>query len=65
MKIILNDTPMDFSGESLTDLITSLDKQSDGLAIAINEHIVPKHQWPETLLAEHVRVSIFDTIAGG
>jgi sulfur carrier protein len=65
MKIMLNDEEYDFTGETLIDLITTLNKPVKGLAVAINRTIVPKHSWPETVITERAEVMIFEIIAGG
>ncbi len=65
MKIILNDKPHEFSGETLQDLLTQLDKGEQGIAIAINQQVVPKSLWRKTELNEQSQVFIFESIAGG
>ncbi len=65
MKILLNDEEYEFTGETLTDLLNTLNKPVQGLAVAINKTIVPKHVWPETVITECTEVMIFEIIAGG
>ncbi|QUX91994.1 thiamine biosynthesis protein ThiS [Marinomonas sp. A3A] len=65
MKIVLNDALYEFAGETLKDLLTQLDKSEQGIAIAINQQVVPKSLWRSTELNELSQVFIFESIAGG
>ncbi|UTV97825.1 sulfur carrier protein ThiS [Marinomonas rhizomae] len=65
MKIMLNDTVHEFVGETLEDLLTQLGKTEQGIAIAINQQVVPKSLWRSTELNEQSQVFIFESIAGG
>lgn len=65
MKIMVNDAPHEFSGETLQDLLVHLDKCEQGIAIAINQQVVPKSLWRTTELNEQSQVFIFESIAGG
>lgn len=65
MKIVLNDALYEFAGETLKDLLTQLDKSEQGIAIAINQQVVPKSLWGSTKLDEQSQVFIFESIAGG
>lgn len=65
MKIMLNDAPCDFLGNTLLDLLRHLGKRELGIAIAINQQVVPKSLWASTELNEQSQVFIFESIAGG
>ncbi|MGO2354550.1 MAG: sulfur carrier protein ThiS [Marinomonas foliarum] len=65
MKIMLNDASHEFVGETLQDLLTQLGKSEQGIAIAINQQVVPKSLWSSTELNEQSQVFIFESIAGG
>ncbi|MBJ7537740.1 sulfur carrier protein ThiS [Marinomonas transparens] len=65
MNIILNDEAFHFAGGTLLDLLAVLGKPIEGVAIAINQSIVPKSIWAETLLETDAQVFIFESIAGG
>ena len=65
MKIMLNDAPHEFAGKTLQDLLIQLDKGEQGIAIAINQQVVPKSLWSSTELNEQSQVFIFESIAGG
>lgn len=65
MNIMLNDAPFDFFGETLKDLLDSLGKETKGIAVAIDQQVVPKSLWSNTELNEQSQVFIFESIAGG
>lgn len=65
MKIMLNDASHEFVGGTLEDLLTQLGKSEQGIAIAINQQVVPKSLWSSTELNEQSQVFIFESIAGG
>ncbi|RBP80610.1 sulfur carrier protein ThiS [Marinomonas rhizomae] len=65
MNIVLNDMSYEFSGGTLQDLLAHLDKNEQGIAIAINQQVVPKSLWRTTELNEQSQVFIFESIAGG
>tara|TARA_R110001599_G_scaffold6656_10_gene33011 strand:- start:86060 stop:86248 length:189 start_codon:yes stop_codon:yes gene_type:complete len=62
---MLNDAPFDFFGETLKDLLDSLGKETKGIAVAIDQQVVPKSLWSNTELNEQSQVFIFESIAGG
>tara|TARA_R110000744_G_scaffold85724_2_gene167505 strand:+ start:1033 stop:1221 length:189 start_codon:yes stop_codon:yes gene_type:complete len=62
---MLNDAAFDFSGETLKDLLDSLGKETKGIAVAIDQQVVPKSLWSNTELNEQSQVFIFESIAGG
>jgi sulfur carrier protein len=64
-KIKLNDSSFQFSGESIGDLLDHLQSNKDGIALAVNQEVVPKSQWSKTLLRQGDNVLIFESIAGG
>jgi sulfur carrier protein len=49
----------------LKDLLLELKKEEQGIAIAIDQQVVPKSQWQSTQLNEYSQVFIFESIAGG
>jgi sulfur carrier protein len=65
MKIVLNEESYEFVGNTLEDLLLELEKSQQGIAIAINQQVVPKSLWRTTKLNEQSQVFIFESIAGG
>lgn len=66
MKIFINGEAHEFSGSlTLRQLLAALDYEVVGLAIAINQTIVPSSDWETSLLQPGDRVALFRAIAGG
>ncbi|WP_394179528.1 sulfur carrier protein ThiS [Marinomonas posidonica] len=65
MKIYLNDKPFEFDGRYVQDLIDTLKKESNGVAVAIDQNIIPRSAWATTDVLASCRVFIFESIAGG
>jgi len=65
MKLLVNDMPHEFLGETLEDLLLELGKNQQGIAVSIDLQVVPKSMWASTVLSERSQVFIFESIAGG
>ncbi|MCM2681081.1 sulfur carrier protein ThiS [Echinimonas agarilytica] len=52
-------------GASATDVLTQLESLQTGVAIAINQTIIPQNEWPTKSLSEGDHVALFRAIAGG
>ncbi|MGF1693299.1 sulfur carrier protein ThiS [Photobacterium kagoshimensis] len=66
IQVSVNDKPMTCpSALSLSALLVLLDMPLQATAVAVNEDIVPRHQWDSTLLSSGDRIALFQAIAGG
>ena len=67
MRIHLNDTPSDFvAGTTLADLAHDLGLAARrGVAVAVNDAVVPRAAWPAIPLAEGDRVLVIQATQGG
>jgi len=65
ITLYVNDSLLSFSGKTLEDLLAQLKKPSQGIAVAIDQSVVPKSLWATTLLEGGMKVFIFESIAGG
>lgn len=65
MEIHVNGEPFLFSGSVLADLLRELKRDTDGIAIAIDQQVVPRSQWQKRPMQEQDDVLIFESIAGG
>lgn len=65
MKLQINGQVQEFAITVLEELITALDKPEQGIAIAVNEQIIPRQQWASFTLSENDNISLFQAIAGG
>jgi sulfur carrier protein len=50
---------------ALDTLVTALSAAPSGVAAALNETVVPRAQWPKTLLREGDRVEVLTAVQGG
>ncbi|MGF1785456.1 sulfur carrier protein ThiS [Photobacterium swingsii] len=66
MQISVNDKPMSCSPMlNLSALLIQLEMPLQATAVAVNDDIVPRHQWDSTLLSSGDRIALFQAIAGG
>ncbi|WP_413741936.1 sulfur carrier protein ThiS [Sodalis sp. RH15] len=66
MKITLNERPIELSHRlSLAELLDQLKYSPEGAALAINQTIIPRSQWPRHLINEGDDILLFQAIAGG
>ncbi|MEG3626250.1 sulfur carrier protein ThiS [Streptomyces poriticola] len=52
-------------GTALDTLVGTLTEAPSGVAAALNETVVPRAQWPSTLLAQGDRVEVLTAVQGG
>ncbi len=66
MNILVNDEPHRFV-EPLTlyTLLNLLSLSATGSALAVNQVIIPRDNWPSHLLKDGDQVLLFQAIAGG
>jgi sulfur carrier protein len=66
MVIELNGAPHPIAeNQSVQDLIAELSLSNQALAVAVNREVVPRHLWPQKVLASQDRVDIVRAIGGG
>ncbi len=66
MQVWLNDQPIPcLAGISLSQLLAQLSQPVSGVALAVNDRIVPQNQWAHYLLQDNDSILLFQTIAGG
>ncbi|MEU5160382.1 sulfur carrier protein ThiS [Streptomyces sp. NPDC020875] len=53
------------SGTTLDALVATVAPAPSGVAAAVNEAVVPRGQWPGTLLGDGDRVEILTAVQGG
>ncbi|MFE3884114.1 sulfur carrier protein ThiS [Streptomyces lydicus] len=53
------------AGLPLDRLVATLSQAPAGVAAAVNETVVPRTQWPATLLADGDRVEVLTAVQGG
>lgn len=52
-------------GTALDTLVRTLTASPSGVAAALNETVVPRAQWPSTLLRQGDRVEVLTAVQGG
>lgn len=73
MNIILNQQPQHIdvsavdvnSAPTIADLISQLNQDKPGIAVAKNQAIIARSNWGQTPVIEGDRIDIFSVIAGG
>ncbi len=66
MRVTVNGRERDVSARAtVADLIAGLDLEQSGIAVACNEHVVPRSAYAEHELSQGDRVEIIKAVAGG
>ncbi|MRT06305.1 sulfur carrier protein ThiS [Ewingella americana] len=66
MKLIINDELHHFATPlTLLDLLKQLNHSQEGSALAVNQVIIPRHNWSSHMLADGDNILLFQAIAGG
>ncbi|MGW3625903.1 sulfur carrier protein ThiS [Streptomyces sp. NPDC000880] len=53
------------TGTTLDTLVADLTAAPSGVAAAVNEAVVPRSQWPGTLIGDGDRVEVLTAVQGG
>ncbi|MEJ5256551.1 MAG: sulfur carrier protein ThiS [Acidimicrobiales bacterium] len=66
MKIVLNGHPHEVpEGTTVAALVAGLARTPRGVAVALNEEVVPRSTWSETSLCAGDRVEVLGAAQGG
>ena len=65
MKLIINDEIKTVAVTTITSLLTALEQPEKGIAVAVNQAIIPRQNWDDFQLSENDQVTLFQAIAGG
>ena len=66
MRMTINGEPCDVpDGATIAELLGELDVRTDGLAVALNEDVVPRTEHAVRRLRDGDRVEIIVAVAGG
>ena len=66
MNVYVNRTPVAIAPEtSLAELLERQRIPADGTAVAVNNRVVPRAEWPTTHLEEEAKVTIIRAVCGG
>jgi len=66
MKIFINQEEISIDAEaSLESFLTNNNFNQNGIAVAINNNVIPKNKWDEYLLKENDQITLIRATAGG
>lgn len=66
MNIIVNEEPLQIDGpQSLNSLVEGLISDTRGMAIAINNSVIPRQLWKSKVLEENDKVLLIKATQGG
>lgn len=65
MKIIINSKETETTSQNLSELATELNLPAKGVAVAINNQLITRAEWPSTSLKENDNVVVVKAACGG
>ncbi|GAA3734259.1 sulfur carrier protein ThiS [Spinactinospora alkalitolerans] len=66
MHVIINGERRDMAPETTVEsVVRSLTDAASGVAVAVNDEVVPKTEWSRTAVAENDRVDVLTAVQGG
>ncbi len=66
MKLIVNGQPQEHSdGVTLAGVVAQLTAATSGVAVAVNDVVVPRGAWSTTSLADDDSVEVLTAVQGG
>ena len=66
MKLWLNGTPRELpDGCSVADALATIGAPGSGIAVAVDDDVVPRADWASWLLHEGARVEVLTAVQGG
>ncbi len=67
MKVFINHEPIEVSGseQSLQALLEREEMVKPGMAVAVDNKVVPRREWPHTQLHDGMRLTVIHAVCGG
>jgi len=67
MRILINEEPKDInSGKTVQELLHTLGYETaDGIALAINDAVIPRDQWENRTLQPNEQITLIQATQGG
>ncbi|WP_046470960.1 sulfur carrier protein ThiS [Allosalinactinospora lopnorensis] len=66
MDVIINGERRDMAPHTtVADVVRSLTEENSGIAVAVNDEVVPKAAWAGTTVTENDRVDVLTAVQGG
>lgn len=63
--IAVNGEPREFAVETVASLLTRLNIQPRGIAVAVNGEVVRRSEWTSTSVVDESAIEIVTAVAGG
>lgn len=61
----LNDTPLPLTASTVAELADQQAWPLQGIAVSVNQQVVPRRHWSELVIKPHDRLHVFHIVAGG
>ena len=66
MELFVNRTPVAVrDGAMLPEVLAGLGIPAEGIAVAVNNRVIPRSEWDTTLLHEADKVTVIRAVCGG
>lgn len=65
MNITLNNTSKSVVSRNLQELVMELSIETKGIAIALNNRVIPRDRWVESELCENDKIVVVSAVFGG
>ncbi len=65
MNIIVNNQPQSVSAQNITSLTEELSLETKGVAIALNNKVIPRSEWGVTPIVDGDKIIVVSAVFGG
>lgn len=65
MNVKVNGKEVSVQGTTLTDLIVQLALPQNGMAVAVDNKMIPRTQWSDYILREGLQIVVIKAACGG
>lgn len=66
MRVFINHKPVETdAAASLAELLAREGLPAEGIAVAVNNRVVPRTEWAATPLGEEARITVIRAVCGG
>jgi sulfur carrier protein len=66
MKLMVNGRERNSSSRNIRELLVEMQlEERPGMAVALNDQVIPRAEWPDTPLSPEDKITIIVAVAGG
>lgn len=65
MKVQVNNKEVETQAKNITALLQQLSLPKQGIAVAVNNQMVPREQWADYVLKEGAQLIVIKAVCGG